>query len=645
MKTYDIKGGLTGRILRIDLSTGKVWTEETKAYAGRFLGGRTLASYLLLKELDPSVKWSDPANMLIFSPGVLDGTFIPGASRTSIDSKNVYNNAKGSANFGGNFGPELKLAGYDMLVITGKAEKPVYLWIHDKVEIRDARSVWGKTILETDKILREELEDERIELACIGPAGENLVKAACIVGNCGKVGGGSGLGCVMGNKGLKAVVVHGHKSVKPAVSSNEFIEMLDRIRAKIEKSHRTKLWQDGTLVDAAGMAPEAETLWAVRSIVRNGQDDYWSLEKRKNIVGVGRYIKAKIGCFSCPLGCMPHNEIKDGRHAGTVGNGYWIQSLWWSQMLDIDDPEMSMKYHCELNDLGLDGDNATGPIAWAFECFEKGLLTKEDTDGLDLKWGDGDVAVEMLRKLAYRQGIGNLLADGVREASRKLGKGSDRFALHMKGQPTVDPYRVRKGWALGLATSPISGRHIRGSVGSEVLFGPNRYTFKASGFKLNLDETGYEYQSEVVDWQGLMKELEDTMGLCMYMGTYVGGPLSPEDYLDALNAVLGVGWSMEDMMFFARRAINLEKAFNTVHVGFTRDDDLPPARYMEEAVKTGPFMGEKIDKDKFNKMLDRYYELRGWDKKTGLQTLKCLVDLGLEDVAEMIKRVNKLVER
>jgi len=642
---YQIKGGITGKILRVNLSDGKIWTEDTEKYLDRFLCGRTLASYILLTQMDPKTKWSDPENLLIFSPGIFNGTAVPGASRTSIDSINVFTNGKGSANFGGNVGSELKMAGYDMLIVTGQSEKPVYLWIHDKVEIKDASSVWGQGTLDTDRITRNEIGVTDAEMLCIGPAGENLVKAACIVGNCGKVAGGSGLGCVMGAKRLKAVVVKGNGSVNVAAPKEIFLDALERIMDKFSKHAATKVWQEGTLVEAVELYPEEELNWAVRTIVRNGQDAYWPIEKRKNILKVEKYRKKKWACSSCPFGGLTFNHIDEGKYEGSTGNCFWINSLWWNERLDIDDPQMAMKYHLLLNDLGLDGDNATGVISWLFECFEKGMVSPEDVDGLNLEWGDGDTVFDLARKLAYREGIGDFLADGAVSASRKLGKGSEKFAIHMKGQDSIDPYRVRKGWALAVATSPVGGRHLRGGIGSKELFGPLRFTEAEVGFSVKFDPTKYEYQAECVVWQLLMKEIEDTTGLCMYMGSYDGGPLSPKDYLELINLVTGLDWSMEEMMNFARRGVQLEKAFNTVRTEFTREDDLPNDRFFDEPIKSGPFVGEKLDRDKFNWMLSKYYELLGWDQKSGLQTHSCLESEGLEDIAEIIKKTGRLVEK
>ena len=217
VKSYNIRGALAGKILRVDLSRGKIWTEDTAVYAKKYLGGRAINSFILFNEMKPETRWSDPENMLILGVGFLVGTMAPGACRVSMDTKSPYTSGKGSANFGGHFGPELKYAGFDHVVITGKAERPVYLWIHDgEAEIRDAESVWGKTTYETEEILQRELGDDRIEIAAIGPAGENLVRSACVVSDLAKVAGGSGVGCVMGDKKLKAIVARGHGSISVA---------------------------------------------------------------------------------------------------------------------------------------------------------------------------------------------------------------------------------------------------------------------------------------------------------------------------------------------------------------------------------------------------------------------------------------------
>ena len=635
MRKRNIKGGLAGKILRVDLSNKKISIENTDKYARRYIGGRIINSFILLNEMSPEIKWSDPENILVFGVGCLVGTLAPGANRVSIDTKSPYNNGKGSANFGGFFGPELKYAGFDHVVITGKSEKPVYLWIKDgHVELRDASSIWGKTTFETEKILRKELGDYRIQVASIGPAGENMVRGAIVFTNPGKAAAGSGVGCIMGDKRLKAIAVQGNGALKLA-EPERFMVAVNKALAKIKISPFTKGFRQGII--EASYLPESPS-WDFYTSVRNGQDDYWPQDKKLRLTGqndgVPSYKKRMFSCFACPLGCMPLYEIKGGKYAETKSIGYWINSAIYSTKLDVDDPELSIKFHHMCNQLGLDGDTCSVSLAWAFECYEKGLLTIEDTDGIELNWGDGESILKMQKKLAYRDGIGDLLADGVMEAARKLGKGSDELAIHMKGQDTADVYRVAKGWAFGLSTSPVAGRHLRGAVSKPEVMGP-------SG--LRWSSTEYDNIPEAVFWQARTKEIEDMTGLCVYIGTWAGAhALEISDYAELISSAMGIDSTEEELMEIARVGINLEKAFNTIHAGFDRKDDYPPQRYMEQPIKSGPYAGHKCDKEKWDEMLNKYYELHGWDKESGLQTLKCLMEIGMDDIAENLRRVGKL---
>ncbi|MFC1861170.1 aldehyde ferredoxin oxidoreductase family protein [Chloroflexota bacterium] len=636
MRIDNINGGLAGKILRVNLSNKEIWTEDTNEYAKRFIGGRGINSYILLNEMSPQTRWSDPENMLIFGVGCLVGTLAPGACRVSIDTKSAFCDGKGSANFGGHFGPELKYTGFDHVVITGSSRIPVYLWITDgDVELRDASSVWGRTTDETEKILQKELFDEKIEIASIGPAGENLVRGSCVVGDLAKVAGGSGVGCVMGSKKLKALVARGHGSIKVA-EPKRFINAANSAFAKIKSSPTSESWRKGIM--ESYYFPESK-LWDVCDAIKNGQEAFWPIEKRVRlagkITGVPKYKKNVVSCFSCPIGCIPFFEIDDGKYKGSKGMGYWITSANHSIKLDIDDPASSLKFHFLTNQLGLDGDMATTVIAWAFECYEKGLLTEADTDGLELEWGNEEATIKMVEKLAYRKGIGDFLADGVREASRKLGKGSEEFALYMKGQDTADHYRIQKGWGFGCSTSPVGGRHLRGAVGTVQHSGPK---------DLPRSTNEYTNQPEAVFWELRAKEIEDMTGLCNMMGTYTGArALEPSDYAELTNSALGIELSEEEFMFLGRSTYNLEKAFNTIHADFTRQDDYPPKRYMEEPIKSGPYAGYKCDKEKWDEMLDKFYELQGWDKNTSWQTYKCLIELGLEDIANKLEKAGKLI--
>lgn len=639
MNRFKIKGGITGKILRVDLRAEKVRVEEN-IYAERWISGRALSSWILLNEMDPTTKWSDPENYLIFGAGALIGTIAPASCRTNIDTINVFNNGKGSSNFGGHFSPEMKFAGFDQIIIKGKAEKPVYLFISDgNAEIRDASHLWGKNTYETEDILKKELRDNKIEIASIGPAGENLVHGSAIIIDCGRAAGGSGVGCIMGDKKLKAIVVRGHNSVKVA-HPEEFLQRAYKAYQKIITRPTAKVFRKKTL---AGMvyndSQQFDDLWEMMHSIKNSQDVHWSREQRSKIMGkegVGKFFKKIQACYACPVGCQPYSEINEGKFQGSKGLGYWINSVMWSGKMDVTDPEASLQYHLRANQLGLDGDNSSVVMSWAFEAYEKGLLTKEDTDGLDLTWGKFDSMLELQEKIACRDGFGDFLADGVVAAAKKLGKGSEKFAINQKGQDTLDPYRVCKGWSLACATSPIAGRHMRGSINIPIAFGPK-------GVKFN--PYSYKDQPPIVFWELRAKEIEDIIGICVYVGTWSGVyALEPSDYVELTNLALGIHLTEEDFMLLGQKSYNLEKAFNTIHVGFKREDDLPHRRFFEDPILSGPHKGETLNKEKYNSMLDAFYELHGWDKETSWQTRKTLESLGLSDVAEKLAEVGRLIE-
>ena len=295
--------GYADNILRVNLTTGKIWTEPTEKYAKRWIGGRAINTWILLNELNPKIKWSDSENLLTFGVGTLVGTLALGACRVSVDTKNAFNNGIGSANIGGFFGAELKFSGFDNVVISGKAERPVYLWICDgKVEIRNASSVWGKTTWETEKYIRNELEDERIRVAAIGPAGENIVRSACIISDRGCAAGGSGCGAVMGSKNLKALAVRGSKGIEIA-QSHRFIAAVDEEMRKVNQRQLIKEIQKKGFYGAMGGRLDSPAWEEGYRPVRNGQDEYWGKDKIAKIAecAIKEYRKGTVSCFSCPF--------------------------------------------------------------------------------------------------------------------------------------------------------------------------------------------------------------------------------------------------------------------------------------------------------------------------------------------------------
>jgi aldehyde:ferredoxin oxidoreductase len=616
-----------GKIGFIDLSKSKVTKEPTEKYAQKWIGGRGINTWILLDRLDPETRWSDPENLLCFGVGALAGTLAPGACRVSVDTKSAFNKGIGSANVGGFWGPELKFAGFDNLIISGKAENPVYLWIHDgKIEIRDAAFIWGKTTWETEELIRDELGDERIRVAVIGPAGENKVRSSCIICDSGCAAGGSGCGAIMGAKNLKAIAVRGSMGIDIA-APDEFMSIVDKAIKKINKWDLIKDIRAKGYYGAMGGRLDSPTWdWGYRP-VKNGQDEYWGKEKISKICEsvIKSYRKGTVACFSCPISCKPWLAIDEGPYQ-VEGEGWWNNSAnSFCTKFDNTDLESAIYAHFLSNQLGLDIDDAAQAISWAFECYEKGLITKDDTDGLELVWGNYEAMIEMLRKLAHREGFGDFLADGALRAADKLGKDSWKFVVHVKGQDSLDGVRINKGWGFGVILSPVGGRHLRGSL---------------DGFWLGGDKpiNSYEDVPEKIYLGQQLKAVQDLLGYC----SYVYG-LDFDDWVAMAAAAVDPSLTKEKLLHAGLQAHNLEKAFNTIHAGFDRKDDYPCCRYYNEPVKSGPYKGEKLDHSEWNLMLDEHYKLHKWDMETGLQTREGLIEIGLTEVADKLEKAGKLL--
>jgi len=615
-----------GNILRVDLTDGKIWTELTEKYAKRWIGGRAINTWILLNELNPEIEWDDPQNLLTFGVGVLVGTLAPGACRVSVDTKNAFNNGIGSANVGGFFGAELKFAGFDNIIISGKAKNPVYLWICDKkVEIIDAAYIWAKTTWETEREIRKNLNDERIRVAAIGPAGKNLVKSACIIADRGCAAGGSGCGAVMGSKNLKAIAVRGNKNIEIA-QPDRFMIAVDKEVSKINNWQLiNEIRKKGTYGAMGGRLdhPSWEQGYAP---VKNGQDEYWGKEKIAKIAEqeIKKYRKGTVSCFSCPISCKPWMDIKEGPYK-MQGEGWWENSAnSYCTKIDNTNIESAIYAHLLTNQLGLDGDNAAQVISWAFECYEKGLITKKETDGLELVWGNYQAMIEMLKKLAYREGFGDFLADGALKAAKKLGKNSDKFVIHVKGQDSLDGVRINKGWGFGIVLSPVAGRHLRGSLNLLWLRNDNPIN-------------SYENVPEDLYYSQKKKAVQDILGLC---SNVFGQTI--DDWIALFSSATGRLFNKDELLHIGLQEHNLEKAFNTIHVGFDRNDDYPCERYYNEPIESGTYKGEHLDHKIWNEMLDTLYRLHKWDRDSSWQTRKGLEKIGLSDIADKLEKENRL---
>jgi aldehyde:ferredoxin oxidoreductase len=632
--------GWVGKVCRVNLTSLEIKIEPTENYLERFVGGRGVGQSILFNELTPSIKALDPENIIVFGTGPLTGTLAPISGRLEIDSKNFVTGGVGSSNVGGHFGSELKYAGFDFIIIQGRATKPVYLWLSDeKVEIKDASMLWGKTTWETEDILTE--NDRRIRVLCIGPAGENKVKSACIIINKKHAAGRCGFGAIMGSKNLKAIAVRGTGSVKVS-NPKKFFEALDKVLKQVNKSEAvTKRYRPtiGTHFNS-NRANDSCTL-----PYRNFQDDHWPIEKFDK-VGWEVFTKWKtrnLAEFNEPLYMSCFYEIPE-ENIKTEG---FEQNHAWDYMgkLDINDPIGVLKTHILCNSLGLDIDNSSGVLAFAIELFEKGILTEKDTDGLKLSWGDTDSIIKMIKKLAYKEGkFGKLLALGVKRASEIIGKSSEKYAIHIKGQELAEGIRAAKGWALGVATATRGGGHLDGAS----MAGFQKISESLGLKKFGNPDAGkqniYEGKGKVVIWFEKLKAVVDMCGIGYHSSFWVAEDLCDIPYYAELySAVTGKNITEDEFARMGLQLKNLEKAFNTIHIGFKREDDFPPERLMREPVKTGEYKGEYLDPVKWGKMLDEYYELHSWDKKTGWQTRKCLEDLDMFDVLSVLEKEGKLI--
>ncbi|MEM3501260.1 MAG: aldehyde ferredoxin oxidoreductase family protein [Candidatus Bathyarchaeia archaeon] len=622
--------GWVGRSLRVDLTNIKVTVESSTHLLKRFIGGRGVGQWLLFNNVRPEVDPFHPENIMVFSTGPLTGTMAP-ASRTSLDTKNAYTGGVASSNCGGHIGPEIKYAGFDYITIQGSSKNPTYLLITDgEAEIKDASHLWGESTWRTEDILRRDLGDENLRIATIGVAGENLARPACIIVDKARAFGRGGVGAVMGSKKLKAIAVRGTKEVSVA-EPERFMYEVEKAWMKIDSSRSVEARRRNGSRAFLSVGNDLGLLG-----VRNFQDEYWDTRKIMNIrqeVLNERYEVRKLACFNCPIYCSHFYKIDSGPYSGLTCEGFQLNVDWdFSAKMDIDNPESLIKINAVCNELGLDIDNSSAPIAWAFEIYEKGIIGPNETDGLKLDWGNAEVVIELLQKIARKEGFGKILAEGSRRASQIIGGGSEYYVSHVKGQDSIEAIRTDKGWALGCVVAPRGGGHLDGAFQS--------HRTPDAG-----EPHSYDSKPERVVWFEKFKGAVDMVGICYFTTVWSDkNLLGPEDLAKLFSTATGIKLRVDELMEIGRRVHNVEKAFNTLHAGFTRKDDYPPKRFMVEPVKTGPNRGEKLDEKMWGKMLDEYYRIHGWDVESGWQTAKCLDELGLTEVKQRLSQAGRLIE-
>lgn len=605
--------GYAGTILRVNLSTGEITKEPYDPEVARnFLGGRGLGIYILYTEVPAGTDPLSPENKLIASTGPLSGMLVPGAGKMDWTTKSPQSGGYASASIGGHLTAELKYAGYDAIIFEGAAESPVYLYINDdKVELRDASGLWGKGSITVEKQLKEELGED-FQIATIGPAGENLVRYACITHDFGRQAGRGGVGTMMGVKKIKAVAVRGTQAI-PVADKEAFWAQSKLMFKACKEAEALEAWQRyGTTIvtswcDEVGALP-----------TRNFQQG--TFEEGRSLYGDVMRDKIVItdkGCFCCPSPCGKYSHAR--KHGIRVeGPEYETIALLGSNVALSDIEDVAYANYL-ADELGVDTISVGNAIAFAMECYEKGIIDAEDTDGLELTWGNSEAVFAMIERIARREGLGDLLADGVRAAAEELGQGSMDFAIQVKGIE-------QSGYETHSATSMLLA-YMTCDVGAH----HNRAWAITYDLEVGRDKVEPGKVAKVIELQHL-RPLFDAMGSCRLQ--WIELSIDVTDYGPMMQAITGEERSWDDLVEISERIWNLTRMYWVREIeGFDRSWDLPPARFYREPATGGPTAGQFTPFESVQKLLDMYYEQRGWDEN-GIPTAETLERLALSGLVE-----------
>jgi aldehyde:ferredoxin oxidoreductase len=610
--------GWTGTVLRVNLTTKQVSKEAVREdWARDFVGGRGLGARYLSEEVNPQVDPFSPENKLIFATGPLTGTNASCGSRYMVVTKGPLTNAITTSNSGGHWGPELKAAGYDMIILEGRASSPCYLWVYDdQVEIRDAGHLWGKTVWETEEDLRKELGVPDAIIASIGPAGEKLVRFACIMNDLHRAAGRSGVGAVMGSKNLKAIAVRGTGGVRLA-DPKAFLEAHWTMKTKLRESPVTSqglpIYGTEVLVNVINEHGALPT--------RNHQQTVF--EKAEDISGetlTETRLVANKACFACTIACGRVTTLP-GEAAGKylvnthphnwkiAGEGPEYEAAWaMGAECGIGDLDALIKANWLCNELGMDAISFGATVAAAMELYEKGAVSLAET-GLPLNFGSAEALITMAEKTAYREGFGTELAEGSKRMTAKYGR--PEFFMGVRGQEFA-AYEARaiQGMGLGYATSNRGACHLKAyTVAAEILGLPRQMDPRATEGKAEITKLFQDATSTV-----------DATGLCQFLTFGIG----LEEILPQLAAATGVPYTLETLLQIGERIWNLERLWNE-RAGVAGKEDTLPKRILEEPIPSGPAKGQV---NRLGEMLPEYYRLRGWDAE-GRITQEKLKELGL----------------
>ena len=613
-----------GTILRVNLTDGTIHRHPTEEHLARaFLGGRGLNVKRLWDELPAHTDGLSPQNMLVFGAGPLVGTLFPGGARFNVSAMSPQTGILGDSNAGGFFGPELKFAGYDQVIIQGRADHPVYLWIKDDaVELRGAQELWGQDVWETTSALKQKLDDTDVQVAAIGQGAENGVRFAGVFVNLNRPAARTGMGTVMASKNLKAVAVRGTGLI-PVADMARFSEIIERLDEVIynhpEYEIRRRLGTTKLIkaLDSIGGLP-------TRHFQRGcfEEADAVSGEAIEELYK----IKSKA-CFACTIPCSRFLAVDDARFPGLRLEGPEYEPLaGFTARVGNGDLALALKCIDLANRYGVDAIALSEVISWAMECYQRGLLSREEADGLDLTWGNGETILALIHKVAHREGFGDFLADGVKKAAERLGRGSEEIAMHGKGLEVFQAdVRSIKAYGLGNAVASRGADHLRSEPWFEFSNDPeegiSRYGIPETAFRLEYKGKGlvvkhFEEMAAIADAAGVCKNTYNNMEVLDWEGT-----------AELLRAATGWDLTGQEVRRIGERIVNLERLF-IAREGITRQDDTLPKRFLEEPLPegSGPSTGSVLE---LEPMLDEYYRARGWDAETGLPTKKKLEELSL----------------
>ncbi|MFC2105055.1 aldehyde ferredoxin oxidoreductase family protein [Candidatus Bipolaricaulota bacterium] len=618
--------GYCRKVLYVNLTAGTTEVDQpTEDFYRMYLGGWGFVAHELLKRAPKGVDPFAPENPLIFATGVVSGTPVPGSGRHAVGAKSPLTGGFGEADVGGFWSTELKRAGFDAVVVTGAAANPVYLWITDnEVEIRDAGHLWGRKTAEVQEAIRTEHSDDMIRVIQCGVAGENLVRFACVISDVNRAAGRTGLGAVMGSKKLRAVAVRGTGEIEIADSDGvkEVVDYVVGLRERWANFHEHGTGGGIVEMDEVGRLP-----------TRNFQEG--KFEGAKKIAGTTlteKYLVGRDTCHACPIGCKRVVKSDGDYRVDPIYGGPEYESLAsLGSICGVDNLEAIMYANQLCNAYGLDTISTGVTIGWAMECFERGLLTVEETGGLELRFGDHAAMTELVDQIAHRKGFGDVLAEGSLRAARAVGKDTEKYAVQVKGQefPMHDP-RWQFGLGIGYATSPTGADHMHNYHDSGLESEATIDRIKSLGvFTTPMERTTLPDTKAVLASTGIRSAvMNNCIGVCMFM------PYRLENHKQIVKAV--TGWDVTDLELLrvGERALALARLYNA-REGFLPSDDTHHPRFTEPLM-LGEEEGAAIPEETMQQAIYLYYELQGWDKATGAPTRAKLIELSLGWAVELL---------